>query len=397
LKSKGLDKRQAGNVLLVAPAAEIAERERQELEARKQLQELAPLQTEFIRIRYANARDVFELFGVSDSSSGGSNSSDERGSESTKSILSERGTAIVDERTNSIILTETAAKIAEFKALIENVDVPIRQVMIEARIVVVNNDFSKEFGVRFGGVSTSNTTNSGQGILQSGGSLDSFEGDGPGPIGFFNGVRSTNLNDDLFVDLAAPNSAGSFAISYLSDKVFVNLELSALESAGFAEIVSQPKVITGDKQQASIESGQSIPFRSTSTSANPNGVGGGSTTTTIFREAVLKLDVTPQITPDNRVIMDLQVNQDSVGALTASGPAIDITELNTKVLVGDGQTIVLGGIFQQTQGESVTKVPLLGDIPFIGKAFRQKINTDDKQELLIFITPRILADSFIDK
>jgi type IV pilus assembly protein PilQ len=391
LKSKGLDKRQVGNVLLVAPAAEIAERERQEIETRNQLQELAPLRTEFIRIRYASAKDIFELFegGDSDDSSSDSDS----GSQSTNSILSERGSAIVDERTNSIILTDTEEKISQFRALIEQVDIPVRQVMIESRIVIANSDIGKELGVRFGGISTSNTTNSGQGIGQTGGSLESFEGTGPGPIGFFNGTRSTNLNgDDLFVDLATPsNPAGSFAISYLSDKVFLNLELSALESSGEAEIVSQPKVITGDKQKASIESGQEIPFQTVS----DDGV------TIEFKEALLKLDVTPQITPDNRVIMELIINQDSVSgeeivSNQSAVPIIDTTELNTKVLVGDGQTIVLGGIFQQSKSNRVNKVPLLGDIPVLGRIFRQDVKRTEKQELLIFITPRILSDALLD-
>jgi type IV pilus assembly protein PilQ len=390
LKSKGLDKRQVGNVLLVAPAAEIAERERQEIETRNQLQELAPLRTEFIRIRYASAKDIFELFEGGDSESSSDN---DGGSQSTNSILSERGSAIVDERTNSIILTDTEEKISQFRALIEQVDVPVRQVMIESRIVIANSDIGKELGVRFGGISTSNTTDSGQGIGQTGGSLESFEGTGPGPIGFFNGSRSTNLNgDDLFVDLAAPSAtAGTFAVSYLSDKVFLNLELSALESSGEAEVVSQPKVITGDKQKASIESGQEIPYQTVS----DDGV------TIEFKEALLKLDVTPQITPDNRVIMELVINQDSVsGQEVASNgvrvPIIDTTELNTKVLVGDGQTIVLGGIFQQSLSKQVNKVPLLGDIPVFGRLFRQDVSRDEKQELLIFITPRILSDTLID-
>jgi type IV pilus assembly protein PilQ len=390
LKSKGLDKRQTGNVLLVAPAAEIAERERQEIETRNQLQELAPLRTEFIRVRYANARDIFELFNGEDGSSSDSKSADS-GSKSTKGILSARGSAIVDERTNSIILTETEDKIAQFKALIEQVDIPVRQVMIESRIVIANSDFSKEIGVRWGGIAAG--TKSGR-TYEAGGSLDSFAAnsiaDGS-PSGFFAGTNSTILNENNIVDLAAPSTAGSFALSFLNSKVLLNLELSAFENAGLAEIVSQPKVITGDKQQATIQSGQEIPYQTIS----DDGV------SIQFREALLKLDVTPQITPDNRVIMTLVINQDSVSdrevlSNTSSVPIIDTTELSTQVLVGDGQTIVLGGIFQQSVVKGETKVPFFGDIPFLGRLFRQNIESDEKQELLIFITPRILSDSLID-
>ena len=387
LKSKGLDKRQTGNVLLVAPAAEIAERERQEIETRNQLQELAPLRTEFIRIRYANAKDIFELFtGDSEGDEG-----DDSGSKSTSGILSERGTAIVDERTNSIILTETEDKIAEFKTLIQQVDIPIRQVMIESRIVIANSEFSKEIGVRWGGIAAGNRNGR---TYESGGTLNSFSDDGAGdgsPSGFFAGNNSTLLNENNIVDLATSQTAGSFALSFLNSKVLLNLELSAFEEAGLAEIVSQPKVITGDKQKASIESGQEIPYPV----RTDDGI------VIEFREAVLKLDVTPQITPDNRVIMELKINQDArSGTEVAAGefavPIIDTTELNTKVLVGDGQTIVLGGIFQQNSNSGETKVPLLGDIPLLGRLFRQNVENDEKQELLIFITPRILSDTLID-
>lgn len=387
LKSKALDKRQVGNVLLVAPAAEIAERERQEIETRNQLQELAPLRTEFIRVRYANAKDIFELF----SGEGGEEGDSESGSKSTKGILSTRGSAIVDERTNSIILTETEEKIAEFRLLIEQVDVPIRQVMIESRIVVANSDFAKEIGVRWGGIAGG--IRNGR-AYEAGGSLNSFSndtGNDGSPLGFFNGQNTTILNENNVVDLAAPSQAGSFAISFLNSKVLLNLELTAFENSGQAEIVSQPKVITGDKQQATIESGQEIPYQV----VTDDGV------SIQFREAVLKLDVTPQITPDNRVIMDLKINQDSVSSSEvvsnqSAVPIIDTTELNTKVLVGDGQTIVLGGIFQQSTIKGVTKVPLLGDIPLLGRLFRQNVESEEKQELLIFITPRILSDTLID-
>jgi type IV pilus assembly protein PilQ len=375
LKSKSLDKRLVGNVLLVAPAAEIAERERQEIETRNQLEELAPLRTEFIRIRYASASDIFELF-----KSSGSTGAEDEGSKSTAGILSNRGTAIVDERTNSIILTETESKITEFLALIEKLDVPIRQVLIESRIVIANSTFSKEIGVRWGGSAASEN---GGGLTTIGGSLDSLSPSLSGPA---NTVNSVNNN---IVNLAAPNTAGTIALSFLNSNVLLDLELSAFESNGSAEIVSQPKFITGDKQQASIESGQSIPYQTTSDGE----------VSIEFEEAVLRLDVTPQITPDNRIIMDLVITQDSVAGAAVSTaetvPIIDTTELITQVLVADGQTIVLGGIYQQNSINTVDKVPFFGDIPYLGRLFKRNVSSNEKQELLIFITPRILSDTLI--
>lgn len=380
LKSKGLDKRQSGNVLLVAPAVEIAERERQELESRQQLQELEPLTTEFIQVRYANASDILELIGGASAGE-----ADAGTGVSTTNVLSARGSAAVDERTNAIILTDIPANIEGIKALIEKVDIPVRQVMIDARIVIANTDFSKELGTRLGGTLVGVTQSAGGAGFESSGSLESLEGFGPS--GFFAGTEERDLNDALFVDLPAANSAGSFLLSIFSRQVVLDLELSALESSGYAEVVSQPRVITGDKQEARIESGQQVPYTSTSSDG----------TTTIFRDATLSLNVTPQITPDNRVLMDINVNQDSIGETTTNGPAINVTQLETNVLVGDGETVVLGGIFQETKSEQETKIPLLGDIPVVGRLFRRESKVDDKQELLIFITPRILSDSLLDQ
>ena len=392
LKTKGLDKRQVGNVLMVAPAAEIAERERQEIETKKQLQELAPLRTEYLRIRYANARELFNLFVDAEGGQAGSGGSSERNS--TGSILSDRGQAIVDERTNSIILTDTEEKIVEFKKLVDKVDIPIRQVMIEARIVIANSDFRKEIGVRMAG---DGFRVDGDNLLEFTGryeGLNNTSGTG-GPAqnfidtdndGVAEGVR--DLTNSNLVDLGVFNPAGAFTWNIISSKFLLGMELSALEDTGFAEIVSQPKVITGDKQQATIESGTEIPFQEESAS-------GG--TTTAFKDAVLKLDVTPQITPDDRVIMDLVINQDSISSIASSGvPVIDITQLETQVLVNDGETIVLGGIYQTETVKGQTKVPLLGDIPYLGRLFRKDVNREDKRELLIFITPRIMSASLVD-
>lgn len=388
LKTKGLDQRQIGNVLMVAPAAEIAERERQEIETKKQLQELAPLRTEYIRVRYANAGELFSLFlgsgdGGQSGGEGGSN-----GASSTGSLLSVRGQAIVDERTNSIILTDTEEKIEEFKRLIDKIDIPIRQVMIEARIVIANSDFRKELGSRIAGAGVE-TSNDGSKLYSSTGSLDGIYNGGNTPQDFFAGTGTLRQNEATLVDLGVFNRAGSVAFDIITSNFLLGLELSAMQQSGFAEIVSQPKVITGDKQKATIESGTEIPFQEESAS-------GG--TTTAFKDAVLKLEVTPQITPDNRVIMDLHITQDSISGIDqASGiPILDITQLETQVLVADGETIVLGGIYQTESTNSQTKIPLLGDIPFLGRLFRNNLKTEEKRELLIFITPRIMTSNFIE-
>lgn len=402
LKTKGLDKRQIGNVLMVAPAAEIAERERQELETKRQLQELAPLVTEYIRVRYASAKELFKLFSEDDEGGAGGG---EGGS--TSSILSERGSAIVDERTNSIILTDTAEKIDEFKKLIDKVDIPIRQVMIEARIVIANSDFRKELGVEWGGIGVD--TGGDGSIVEFGGTHKSLSSNPNTPREYFfpptefndtngNGLVDageltveevgTTISDNLAVDLGVDNPAGSLAMSFIDSNIHLTMEISALQDSGHAEIVSQPKVITGDKQQAHIESGTEIPYEEASSSG---------ATTTAFKSAVLKLDVTPQITPDDQIIMDLTVNQDSLGEIVGrnSIPTIDVTEVKTQVLVANGQTVVLGGIFQTNSIEGVTKVPFLGDLPYVGRMFRKDVRSENKRELLIFITPKILSNDLV--
>lgn len=391
LKTKGLDKRQIGNVLMVAPAAEIAERERQELETKKQLEELAPLRTEYIRVRYANARELFDLFIPQYGEGGAGGAGAARASQdrnATGSVLSERGHAIVDERTNSIILTDTEEKIAAFRRVIDQVDIPIRQVMIEARIVIANNDFRKELGAAIGGAIWA-PDRSGRSIFTGDTlSAEDIEIDDQG--------REVVTTTDFF-DLAATGTdnaaSGKLAWNIIRNNVFLGLELSALEDSGYAEIVSQPKVITGDKQQASIESGTEIPYRdATATSGAGGGGGGGVAASISFKKALLRLDVTPQITPDDKIIMDLIINQDSPGEATSAGPTIEITKLETQVLVPDGQTVVLGGIFQNNVLTSQTKIPLLGDIPVIGRMFRRDLNSETKRELLIFITPRIMSN-----
>ncbi|GMG85899.1 type IV pilus secretin PilQ family protein [Biformimicrobium ophioploci] len=418
LKAKGLDKRQEGSVIMVAPAAEIAERERQELETRKALQSLAPLRTEFIQVRYADAKELFKLFQGErgdDAAQRGGFGQGRQDENSTRSILSERGSAIVDERTNSIILTDTEEKIIQFRELIAAVDIPIRQVMIEARIVIANSDFMKELGVRWNTAYHSHDRNNpivvdpttGQTFQRHVDSVDQevtgnlggsfflednqteedvivgFDSNGE-PIEVEDKFWTPSLADTLLVDLGVANPAGQIAYTIFKDGLELGLELSALEDVGKAEIVSQPKVVTGDKQQASIESGTEVPYLEATSSGAAS---------IAFREAVLKLDVIPQITPDDNIIMDLQINQDSVGDVGVTGvPTIDVTQLQTKVLVANGETVVLGGIFQNQKVEGETKIPLLGDIPYLGNLFKKTIRQDDKRELLIFITPRIVED-----
>jgi type IV pilus assembly protein PilQ len=390
LKTKGLDKRQVGNVLMVAPAAEIAEREKQELETNKQLEELAPLQTEFIRVLYADARELFELFnnqggtrgagtGAAGVATGQAQFGGNQGGFRQPSILSPRGQVIVDERTNSLLVTETADKLDEFRRLIALIDVPVRQVLIEARIVVANTDFAREIGIQWGAAARRLVNGD---ALDLGGSLatiESLEG---------SGVTSAGFPEGLMVDQPVANATSSFALGFTTDDFLLRAELSALESSGRGEIVSQTKVITGDKQQATIQQGTQIPYQEATSSGATN---------IAFEDAVLKLDVTPYITPDDRIIMELAINQDSVGELTVTGvPTIDTTELRTEVLVSNGETIVLGGVFQTQEVFAESKTPFLGDLPFVGRLFRRDTVDESKVETLIFITPKILTDKILD-
>ena len=372
LKTKGLDKRQVGNVLMVAPGAEIAERERQQIEANKQIAELAPLRSEFVRIRYAKALDIVGLF--------------EAGSEDGGSLTSPRGSVVVDVRTNSIIITDTEAKLAEIRDLLALVDIPVRQVMIEARIVVAQSDATKNLGIEWGG-----------GYLnKSDDNIVSVSGDTTNVVSLTDSaiagtLASVSYPGALLVDLGVASTSG-FAIGFASSDLFLTAELSAMEDEGEGEVVSQPKVITGDKQEASIKSGTEIPYQQSSPSGE---------TTVAFKDAVLALFVTPNITPDDRIMLDLRVNQDTVGALVPTGnggriPSIDTTQLETQVLVGNGETVVLGGVFKTEDVEQVRKVPFFGDIPYIGAFFRSETQVHKKQETLIFITPRILADTLLD-
>jgi len=366
MRSKGLDMRKQGNILLIAPIEEIAEREQKEIDSKKKLEELAPLETYVARIKYAEAKEIYKFFNAPRAQANGSGqqrSGGGGGQGSTFSILSERGSAIVDERTNTIILTDIGNKIDEFKRLLARIDIPVKQVLIEARIVKAESDFRKELGASWG--------------LAGSDQVDFSLGNS----------TSGTLEGILATDLGISDPAAAFSLSYLSNNLLIDLELSALESGGFGEIVSQPKVLTADKKKASIKSGVEIPYQAVTN----NGDASGAVVETQFKEAVLQLEVTPQITPDNRVIMDILVKQDSIGSFTVNGePAINVTEITTQALVGNGQTLVLGGIFQSEELTGDQKVPILGDLPLVGNLFKKQMRTRDKREILIFITPRII-------
>jgi len=363
LKTKGLDKRQIGNVLLVAPADEIAAREKLELETTKQIAELAPVRLDIVQVNYAKAADIVALI------------------EADKELISDRGFVSSDLRTNTISVRETTGKLEEIRRLVSTWDVPVRQVSIEARIVRAQNNVSESLGVRWGGAAYNV---SGNNIVSVGGSLGTV---GEARDAAAGGSAGISFPGALAVDLGVSDEgASSFAIGFGSDDFLVDLELSALESDGKAEIVSQPRVVTADRQTASIKSGQEIPYQEAASSG---------ATSVSFKEAVLSLEVTPQITPDDKIIMDLVVNQDSRGEETTAGPAINTNSVTTQVLVANGETVVLGGIFESTNITQTTKTPFLGDIPYLGRLFKRSDVVELRSELLIFITPKIIKNDLI--
>ncbi len=377
MRTKGLDVRREGNVMYIAPAAEIAARERELLSARAEAQELAPLRTEYLQVNYAKASDLAALI-----KSGANNS-----------LLSERGSVAIDERTNTLLLQDTSERLADIRRLVSTLDIPVRQVMIEARIVIVNDDFSRELGVRFGATAAFDHGGSdGGGIIGANNFVTEDDEyvltrgspDPRGTPGFVQGDPDSRY----MVNLPVANPAGRIAATLLDSDYIVDLELSAAQAEGRGEIISSPRLITANQREATIEQGVEIPYQESSSSG---------ATTTQFKKAVLSLKVTPQITPDNRVILDLTVAKDSVGQLVASAtggfvPSIDTREIVTQVLVNDGQTVVLGGILETERREAENKVPVLGDVPVLGRLFKSTSTRDNKDELLIFVTPRILRE-----
>jgi type IV pilus assembly protein PilQ len=371
LKTKGLDQRKAGNVILIAPTDEIAAREKLELEARRQVEELERLRTEFIKVNYARASDIADLLKLTDNA-----------------ILSPRGSVSVDERTNTLLVKDTNSSLANVRILLAELDIAVRQVLIEARVVIANDDFSKELGVRFGvsassGGSGSVVGNGDQNLITSG-SLA-----GAGAIA--NGVSPGS--DSLNVNLPVQNPAGSFALALakLPLGTLLEMELSAAQIEGRGEVVSSPRVITADSHTARIEQGVEIPYLELD----------DGDATLKFRKAVLSLEVTPQITPDDRIIMDLDVHKDNVGEEVSFGrglsaPSIDTREVQSQLLVDNGQTVVLGGIYETVQAHQVSRVPFFSDLPLVGFLFKSTKDVDDRTELLIFVTPKILQGSSLD-
>ncbi|WP_460368697.1 type IV pilus secretin PilQ [Pseudomonas sp. Tul1A2] len=359
LKTKGLDKRKIGNVLLVAPADEIAARERQELESQKQIAELAPLRRELLQVNYAKAADIAKLF---------------QSVTSAEAKIDERGSITVDERTNNIIAYQTQDRLDELRRIVAQLDIPVRQVMIEARIVEANVDYDKSLGVRWGG-SIQNKGNWNTSGVSNGTSTT---------IGTPGGT-STN---SPFVDMGTVGNTSGIGIAFITDNVLLDLELTAMEKTGNGEIVSQPKVVTSDKETAKILKGTEIPYQEASSSG---------ATSVSFKEASLSLEVTPQITPDNRIIMEVKVTKDEPDYLNKvqDVPPIKKNEVNAKVLVNDGETIVIGGVFSNTQSKVVDKVPFLGDVPYLGRLFRRDVVSEKKSELLVFLTPRIMNNQAI--
>ena len=377
MTTKGLDMRQNGNVIMVAPAQEIAARETADLEAKLAISELEPTYSEFLQVNYAKASDLASLI----QASGGGNP-----------LLSDRGSIGVDDRTNTLLVQDTAERLQNIRRMVRTLDIPIKQVLIESRIVVVNDDFSRDLGVRLG-VTAFNQSNTGlTAISGSGQGTDSMistylenQADPTSPFL----LEYPSLTNRYNVAVPVGSAAGRFSLAVLENDYLVDLELTAMEAEGRGEIVSTPRVITANQKEATIKQGVEIPYQQSSSSG---------ATTISFKEAVLELVVTPQITPDNNIIMDLRVSKDNVGEIISTGglggtvPSIDTRSVETQVLVANGQTVVLGGIYETERRETVTKVPFLGDIPFAGALFRTKQRTDNKAELLIFVTPRILEE-----
>jgi type IV pilus assembly protein PilQ len=380
MRTKGLAMRRRDNVILVGPTEELANREKAELQARKEVEELAPLRSEYLQVNYAKATDLAVLI---------------KG-KAGNSLLSSRGSAAIDERTNTLLLQDTPERLADIRRLVGTLDIPVRQVLIESRVVIVNDDFSRQLGVRMG--TTGVKANGSNGLIAVSGSASSnntiissaisnVQTSGtPFPVQVPTGA--TSYLDRYNVNLPVANPAGRIAMSVLSGNYIVDLELSAAQAEDRAEIVSSPHVITSNQKEATIEQGVEIPYQESSSSG---------ATTTQFKKAVLALKVKPQITPDNRVILDLTITKDSVGQLVQSAtggqvPSIDTRTITTQVLVNDGQTVVLGGIMETERRTSDTKVPLLGDIPVLGYLFKTQTRKNNKDELLIFVTPKILRE-----
>ena len=364
LKSRGLAMRQMGNVIMVAPTEEVAAREKLELEASKQIEELAPLYTEFIQVNYAKAEDLAGLLKVKENS-----------------LMSERGSVTIDARTNTLLVRDTAEHLANIRRLVSTLDIPVRQVLIESRIVIADDSFARELGVKFGYSRTSsqNSLLNNRRFFTIGGKQ---EGDTEFP-------ETTSFNtegkENFIVDLPIPDPSEALGLAFGKlGSWLVQTELQVLQAEGRGELISNPRVITSNQKEALIEQGTEIPYQEASSSG---------ATSTSFKKAVLSLRVTPHITPDDRIVMDLQVNKDNVGQSFGGIPSVDTRAVNTQVLVDNGETVVLGGIYEQTKRNDVERVPFFSDLPLAGRLFRKTEVQDDKDELLIFVTPSIMKET----
>jgi type IV pilus assembly protein PilQ len=384
LRTKGLDKRRQDNVIIIGPTEELATREKAELAAHKEVQELAPLRSEFLQANYAKVSDLAKMIRPTGAQGGGA------GGRNT--MLSPRGSLSIDERTNTLMVQDTVENLAEIRRLVQTLDVPVRQVLIEARIVVVSDTFERDLGAQFGVTSAQSNGNNGLlAVTGSGTGADTMIQSALTNLGSglpVTPVVTPALANRYMVNTPAANTNGSIGISLLGGSYLVDLALSAAENEGKSETISSPRVITANQKQATIMQGVEIPYQESASSG---------ATTTQFKNAVLSLKVTPLITPDNRVILDLDVSDDTVGqqvtsATGGSVPSIDTRQIQTQVLVGDGQTVVLGGILETTKSYAANKVPWLGDIPILGNLFKSTTNINNKTELLIFITPKILRE-----
>lgn len=386
LKTKNLDKRRNGSVIWIAPVAELIKSEDEEAKAIAQSIKLAPIQTEYIQLSYAKVADVLKLLQDSRNgkNAGNNNGNNNADNLALESLLSSRGSVVADTRTNTLIINDTSQNIDKVRKMIDLLDVSVKQVMIEARIVRATTDFTKEMGVKWGILSQGITKNND--LLVGGSDTTLWDLKTPDDDGKYTITRPDNLNVDLGVTGAGASKI-AFGLISLSD-FMLDLELSALQADGYGEVISTPKVLTADKQKAKVSSGQQIPYQTTSTA------GGAATATTEFKDALLSLDVTPSITPDGKVQMDLLITSDSPAGTAPNGEIIlNKNEITTNVLVDNGETVVLGGIFEQQNSKTQTKVPFLGDIPYLGRLFRKDAKTENKRELLIFVTPRIVNDS----
>jgi type IV pilus assembly protein PilQ len=407
LKTKGLSMRQTGNVIMVAPTQEIAAQEKLELESKMQIEELAPLRSEFIQVNYAKAASLAALLK----------------SENNNLLTPDRGSVSVDERTNTLLVQDTAARLEEIRRLVSRLDIPVRQVMIESRVVVANNDFARDLGVRFGVTGSMGATGSNELLVAGGrpghlggtaeinkgpflGAYDPafyqvpspnngpYRGSGQ-PLEPFNSsveIPAGSGNEALMVNLPAPTPSG--AINFLLGKVgshLIQLELSAMQREGRGEVISAPRVVTSDQRRAIIKVGQEIPYQESSQNSTTN--------TVAFKEAVLALEVTPHITPDDRIIMDLRVNKDNPDwTRDIDGvPPVDTRSVETSVLVDNGETVVLGGVYEREKTFQREQVPWLGDLPVVGNLFKNTQRKDNNEELLIFVTPKILKGELTNR